>query len=67
MFLINNCLGYHTFLLFCINNIEYSFKCLLKVSVEESIVNALLSTDQLFKSNQIFCVVCVFTLLLPQI
>jgi hypothetical protein len=39
MFLINNCLGYHTFLLFCINNIGCSFKFLLKVGVEESIEN----------------------------
>jgi hypothetical protein len=42
--------------------IGYSFKFLLKVDVEESIVNVLRITDQLFKCNLTFCVVCVFTL-----
>jgi hypothetical protein len=39
-----------------------SFKFLLKVGVEESIVNAPQTTDQLLKSNHTFCVDCVFTL-----
>jgi hypothetical protein len=39
-----------------------SFKFLLKVGVEESIVNALRITDQLFKSNLTFCVVWIFTM-----
>jgi hypothetical protein len=43
-------------------HIGCSFKFLLEVGVEESIVNALPITDQLFKSNLTFCVVCVFTL-----
>jgi hypothetical protein len=43
-------------------NIRCSFKFLLKVGVEESILNAPRITDQLFKSNLTFCVVCVFTL-----
>jgi hypothetical protein len=34
------------------------FKFILKVGVEESIVNAPWITDQLFKSNLTFCVVC---------
>jgi hypothetical protein len=38
-----------------------SFKFLLKVGVEELIVNAPRITDKLFKSNLTFCV-CVFTL-----
>jgi hypothetical protein len=41
-------------------SIGCSFKFLLKVGVEESIVNA--PPDQLFTSNLTFCVVCVFTL-----
>jgi hypothetical protein len=43
-------------------NIGCSFKFILKVGVEESIVNAPRITDQLFKSNLTFCVVCIFTL-----
>jgi hypothetical protein len=47
--------------------IECSLKYLLKVSLEESIVNAPRVTDQitdqLFKSNLTSCVVCVFTML----
>jgi hypothetical protein len=38
-----------------------SFKFLLKVGVEESIVNASRITDQLFKSNLTFSVARVFT------
>jgi hypothetical protein len=40
-----------------------SFKFILKVGVDESIVNApgIQITDQLFKSNLTFCVVCVFS------
>jgi hypothetical protein len=43
-------------------SIGCSFEFLLKVDVEESIVNAPLTTGQLFKSNLTLCVVCVFTL-----
>jgi hypothetical protein len=42
------------------NSIGGSFKFILKVGVEESIVNAPQITNQLFKSNLTFCVVCVF-------
>jgi hypothetical protein len=42
-------------------SIGCSFKFILIVGVEESIVNVPI-TDQLFKSNLIFCVVCVVTL-----
>jgi hypothetical protein len=38
------------------------FQFLLKAGVEVSIVNAPWITDQLFKSNLTFCVVCVFIL-----
>jgi hypothetical protein len=38
-----------------------SFKFLLKVGVEESIVNAPRITDHGFKFNLTFCVVCGFT------
>jgi hypothetical protein len=38
-----------------------SFKCILKVGVDELIVNAPRITDQLSKSNLTFGVVCVFT------
>jgi hypothetical protein len=40
-----------------------SFKLILKVGVEDSIVNTprITITDQLFKYNLTFCVVCVFT------
>jgi hypothetical protein len=34
----------------------------LLLGVEESIVNAPLITDQLFKSNLTFCIFCVFSL-----
>jgi hypothetical protein len=46
------------------DTIVYFFKFQFKVSVEESTVNApyIKITDQLFKSNLTFCVVCVFTL-----
>jgi hypothetical protein len=43
-------------------SIGCSFKFFLKVGVQESFVNAQRITDQLFQSNLIFCVVCVFTL-----
>jgi hypothetical protein len=48
---------------FCLLSIGIgcSFKFLLEVGVEEAIVNASQITDQLFKSNLTFCVVCVFT------
>jgi hypothetical protein len=48
--------------IYSIRYIEWSFKFILEVGVEDSIVNALRITDQLFKSNLTFCVVCVFTM-----
>jgi hypothetical protein len=39
-----------------------SITFILKVGAEESIVKAPRITDQLFKYNLTFCVVCVFTL-----
>jgi hypothetical protein len=45
-----------------INSIGCSFKFIHKVGVEESIVNLPRITDQLFRSNLTFCIVCVFTL-----
>jgi hypothetical protein len=49
---------------FCADSIGCFFKFILKLSVEESIVNAPritdLITDQLFKSNLTFCVVCFY-------
>jgi hypothetical protein len=42
-------------------SIGCSFEFLLKVDVEESIVNAPLTTGQLFKSNLTFCVFTVHT------
>jgi hypothetical protein len=40
------------------------FKFGVEVGIEESIVNALpnCNSDQLFKSNLTFCVVCIFNL-----
>jgi hypothetical protein len=48
--------------MFCMLHSIGCFKILLKVGVEESIVNAPPITDQLFISNLTFCVVCFLTL-----
>jgi hypothetical protein len=46
---LNTCSGVH-------------FKFILKAGIKESIVNAPRITDNLFKTNLTFCVVCVFSL-----